>query len=194
MSGTVNAISSPIDFRIGQNPPSGIPEELRPYFDELYLGLNQIIRALTTNCGIGPQIPSQWPSIHGNPFTLVAGNLNRFYCIADEVLAYGSAVNMVLNGGELHARLANATNNTRPAQGFCSQASGIGIGAIGEIQLHSGVARLSGLTIGSRYYLSTTNGLLSSAPAVAAGNIEQYCGLAVTTTQLAYNLNYWIQH
>lgn len=194
MSGTVNAISSPVDFRIGQNPPSGIPAELQPVFDELYLGLNQIIRALTSNCGIGPQIPSQWPVIAGNSLTLLAGNLNRFYVVASETISYGAAINLWNNAGVINARNANATTYLKPCQGFCTLATGIIAGSIGEVQLNAGIARLSGLTIGANYYLSGTDGLLTSAPLVGAGNIEQFCGVAIDATHLSFNLGYWIKH
>lgn len=46
---------------------------------------------------------------------------------------------------------------------------------------------LSGLTVGSRYYLSdTTPGGVTSTPVTGAGKIHQYLGTAITATTIAF--------
>ena len=194
MSGALTAYSSPVDFRISTSPPGTIPPELTPVFNELYLSIHQIILTVTNNCGVGPQIPSQWEVIKGDSFTLQAGNLNRFYVEASELIPYGAAINLWNNGGILMAQNANATTHTKPCQGFCSTIGGIAVGTAGEVILNAGIARLSGLTLGANYYLSGTNGLLTTVPLTGAGNIEQFCGVAIDSTHLSFNLGYWINH
>lgn len=186
--------NAPINFFIPQQPPVGIPEELKPAFQTLYNALQQIILALVNNCGIGPQNTIDWPQLAGLPTTLLFGNMGRFYVTASENIQQGAMVNLYNNAGSINVRNANATNNTKPAHGFCSTAGGILAGAVGEVTLLQGVATITGLTVGTRYYLSTTNGLVTNVAPVAAGNIEQYIGIAITGNTLLTNIGYWIQH
>ncbi len=97
-------------------------------------------------------------------------------------------------GGVAQVRNANATDSSRIADGFCTTTGGISSGTVGEVQLFSGVTQFAGLVAGTRYYLSTTNGLVSPTPATAAGNVEQLVGVGIDTTHLAVNLGNWIQH
>lgn len=193
---SLGAYSSSVDFRIGQNPPDNLSPELKAALQELYTSFQLMIATMIDECGISGQLPSIWQQVaEQDPVsTLNSGNLNRLYVKASEALSQGSVINLWNDAGTLKARKANATNNTKPCDGFCSTVGGIASGSFGEVQIHSGVATVTGLTVGDRYYLSTTNGAMANAPAVAAGNIEQYLGIAITTTQLAFNAHYWIQH
>lgn len=186
--------NAPTDFRISQNPPDEIPEAYRAAFTQIYSAIQQLILTLVTNCGIGPRDVSQWLQLSGNVTTLLAGNLNRLYVPVSENIVYGAALNLYAGGGGLTARLANATNATKPAHGFCSTPGGIAIGTTGEMQLHVGTVQIAGLTPGLSYYLSTTDGLITNSPPVAAGNIEEYVGVAVSSTVLAFNTGAWLQH
>lgn len=194
--------NSPVDFRIGQTPPPRLsdPDQriqqsaMLAAINDIYFFSSQVIRAFIDYCGIGPQIKTDWIRFAGNPQTLLAGNLNRLYVTAEEDVLFGAAISLHSLAGELTVRNADATDNTRPCDGFCSTLNGILSGDTGEVQLHCGIAFVGGLTVGSRYYLSTVAGNYSAAPATAAGNIEQYLGVAITTTQLAFNSHYWIQH
>lgn len=192
---TTQQYNSPVNFFIGQDPPDGIKDPVAvSAFQEVYNAIQNIIQALVNNCGIGPQPSSVQLQLAGVPSTLIAGNLNRLYVTASENITFGAVINLFQSGGILQARNANATNNTKPADGYCSSTVGILAGAIGEVQLGHGLTSFNGLTIGDRYYLSTTNGLVSNAPATAAGNIEQYVGVAIDVSDLFVNLGYWIQH
>lgn len=173
---------------------SAIPEGARPAIEELYAFSFQAIRAFVDYCGIGPQNFVNWSLLAGNPRTLLAGNLNRLYVVASEAIAQGAAVSLFNSAGVLNVRNANATNNTKICDGFCSTPGGIAAGASGEIILNNGVASIGGLTIGQRYWLSTTNGLIANVPAVAAGNIEQYLGIAISSTTFSFNVSNWLQH
>lgn len=185
---------APIDFRIAQRPPVGIPRETLAAFNELYSFSQQVIQALITECGIGSRLPTDWSLLSGSSGTLLSGNLRRFYTVAEEALAIGDVISLHSTGGLLKARKANATNNTKSADGFVELAP-IAMGAVGEVILSTGVLITVGLTQGNRYFLSAavSGGITAVAP-VAAGNIEQYLGIALSTTELYFNSGYWIQH
>lgn len=182
------------NLQIPRAIPSGLPKELVDTFNEIYTGMNNLAVALITECGAGPRDINQWSTLAGITSTIQADNGSRFYVIAGEALNYGDIINIYSVGGSPNARKANATNNTKPADGFCSSPSGIAIGVAGEVILAHGVLPASGLTTGQRYYLSTASGFISSVPATAAGNIEQYLGVALNANALYFNSGYWIQH
>lgn len=188
--------NSSVDFRIGQSPPDNLSPEMKAALAELYNSVQLIIAAFIDQCGISQQLPSLWQQTaeQAPDSTLNSGNLNRLYVQASENIAFGAAVSLHNVAGVLQARNANAANNTKACDGFCTTVGGILATGYGEVQLHSGIATIVGLTVGSRYYLSTVNGLVAAAAAVAAGNIEQYLGVAITATSLAFNIHYWIQH
>ena len=201
MSGIVGSISTgysaPVDFRISQTPP--VITDLADANDmavEVYASIQQIINSLVNYCGIGQQLPANWSSLAGSSATLLTGNLRRFYAVASENINYGAIISLVNGGsGTVKARNANATNNTRIADGFCSTVGGVTTGNAGEFILGSGVVPINALTPGQRYWLAPTNGLIQNAAPVAAGNIEQLLGIAIDATHFFYNSNgFWIQH
>lgn len=190
----LNSFTAPVDFRLSQTPPDGIEDPaVKAGFDEVYNSFQQVFRTFVDYCGIGPQPSDSWAQLAGNPSTLLASNLNRFYVIADEPITQGAAISIVNVAGAAHAVNANATNNTKPCRGF-SNGPTVSTGEVFEAILGQGITNISGLVPGNSYYLSTSNGLISSGPAVGAGNIEQYLGFAVTDTTLVFNVGYWIQH
>lgn len=197
MSGGITSqYNSPIDFRLSQSVinEGQIDPGSRPAIEELYAFGFQVIRAFVDYCGIGSQNFANWSLLAGNPKTLLAGNLNRLYVTASENIIQGAAISLFNNAGVLNVRNANATNNTKICDGFCTSSGGILAGSPGEVTLNSGIAAIGGLTIGSRYWISTLNGLITAAPPVAAGNIEQYAGIAISATVLSFNLSNWFQH
>lgn len=197
MSGGITSqYNSPIDFRLSQSVinEGNIDPGSRAAIEELYAFGFQVIRAFVDYCGIGSQNFNNWPLLAGNPKTLLVGNLNRLYVVASENIIQGAAVSLVNTAGILNVRNANATNNTRICDGFCSSPGGINAGSPGEIILNNGIASIGGLTLGARYWLSIINGLITAVPPVAAGNIEQYVGIAISPTILSFNISNWFQH
>lgn len=184
---------APTNFFIGQTPPDDLPADVHGTFSVVYAAIQQVIQTLVTNCGVGSRNNSQWAILAGSASTLLGSNLNRFYATASENITFGAAVHFTNVAGILNARNANATNNTKPARGFCNTIGGVATGNIAEFIINSGTVTLAGLTPGQNYFLSTTNGVVSNTPAVAAGNIEQYLGFAINSTTLSFNLSYWIQ-
>lgn len=114
--------------------------------------------------------------------------LSRVMAVFDTIIAPGQPVAVYLSGGKLHARLANATDNTKPAVGFCTKVAGIA-GTVGEFQTSGINEYCTGLTIGAQYYLDTTSGAITTAKPVGAGKIVQPIGFAITTTSLFFNPN-----
>jgi|KBSMisStandDraft_5_1062788.scaffolds.fasta_scaffold18961_4 hypothetical protein len=196
MSGTLpSAYSSPVDFRISQSPPiiSNITD-VNFAVSDLYAFGQQVIHTFVDIVGIGPQVLPRQAALEGSTSTLTMGNQHRFYVRALENIGLGAIISLTNNAGKIAARNANATNNTRIADGFCSDPGGIGVGQVGEVILITGIAPVGGLIVGQRYWLSTTNGIIQNGPPVAAGNIEQYLGIAIDTTHLLFNCGIWLQH
>lgn len=197
MSGGITSqYNSPVDFRLSQSviSESQIDPGSRAAFEELYSFGFQVIRAFVDFCGIGSQNFANWSLLAGNSKTLLAGNLNRLYVIASENISQGAAITLFNNAGVLNVRNANATNNTKICDGFCTSPGGILATAPGEVVLNNGIIFIGGLTIGQRYWLSTTNGLIVNTPPVAAGNVEQYLGIAISATAFSFNMGNWFQH
>lgn len=94
-------------------------------------------------------------------------------------LAYGSVVNLYLSSGKIAARLADATDNTKPAFGIVNNPLGIDAGLYGEVVIGEGyVQGISGTTLGSIYYLSTAGAVQLARPG-AVGSIIQAVGFGL---------------
>lgn len=185
----------PFTLGISDKAPEGIDPKLRSFADEIYNAFQQIQLAIHNYLGVGQQIQELWSQLKYTE-TLHQASQTRFYCQASEDIAYGHAVNLFASGGVLVARNANATNNTKPAHGFCTVSTGVLANDYMEVVLFRGVIPgFTGLTLGARYFLSTTNGLVTTSAPGAAGNIEQALGIAVDTTALLYDFGlHFIQH
>lgn len=197
MSGVSPAYNLSVNFRLPQNPPplpSNVPQPVVDAFEDIYLIMNNLANAFVTLAGAGPRLTREWPILANDPTTVLAGNVNRIYVRAFEVIAYGELITFGVDAGELVVKLASATDNSRPAVGFCNTTTGAAIGDVVEYIIGHGLLPASGLTPGAHYFLSTTPGFLSAVPAVAAGNIEQYIGVALAADRLYLNTSYWIQH
>lgn len=105
---------------------------------------------------------------------------------ASEAIGAGKFYNLWSDAGTLKARLAD-NSNARPAHGFvrdaiASSATGTGY------PLDSVNTALTGLTVGTKYYLGTAGGVLAAplnATDVAnAGKIDQKLGMAKSATEL----------
>jgi hypothetical protein len=119
----------------------------------------------------------------------------RVYCPALEAMPYGALVNLTQSGGALAARFANASNNTRPCYGINNTPGTCAIGATIEVALPGCyVTSIGGLVEGTRYYLSTTNGLLTNTPPAVAGNILEAIGFALASNVLYFfpSTQWWV--
>jgi hypothetical protein len=107
---------------------------------------------------------------------------------SSENISAGALVNVFDSGsGVMKVRNANA-NTGLPAHGFAAES--IPSGTPGGINLSPGI--ISGLTLsgGSKYFLdpATPGGVVTPAPTYTTGQICQYVGVALSTTELAFVL------
>ncbi|MBC7426717.1 MAG: hypothetical protein H7321_09300 [Bacteroidia bacterium] len=109
-----------------------------------------------------------------------------FTAVASEALLAGDFVNVYSNAGVLNARKADATTNTKPANGFVlANVASAGVATVYIIgQLNSAIA---GLTVGSEYFLSTTPGTITVTSPSATGNISQFIGRADKVTEIPFS-------
>lgn len=105
--------------------------------------------------------------------------------LASEALTAGHMVNIWDNSGITNVRKADAAASGKEANGFVlnSYASG----ASATVYLRGSNTLFSGLTGGRRYYLSETSpGNITLTPPNATGNVVQYVGRSLSTTELEF--------
>jgi len=107
-----------------------------------------------------------------------------FALTAAGAIAAGNLVNIHSAAGA-KIRKANATDATKPANGFvlAAIADTISGGVFGPGRLITGLA---GLTPGATYYLDTAAGGVTDTPPAASGNIIQEVGVAISATVLLF--------
>ena len=97
----------------------------------------------------------------------------------------GSFVNLYYDTGTLKMRYSDATDNTKPYNGFVLAA--VPSGTNGTVYLPGNInTNLIGLTPGANYYIdkATPGGITTDVSAFSGGNIVQHAGLAISATQL----------
>lgn len=176
--------------------PEGVPKELFNQFFTIYQAIQNLNRQYVELLGIDEATPDLWSQLTMDQ-TLYQANLGRLYIKQLEAVSFGNCISLILDAGELKIRKANATDNTRPAAGFVSsQDHVVGIGSMCEITLGVGlITGVGGMIPATRYFLSTTNAIITNLAPVAAGNIEQVVGVALASNRLLMNIDHaWIQH
>lgn len=186
--------SSSIDFRLPKAPPAVANlEDASSAITSIFSTLNIMAQAFTNILGVGHQETATWPQLSGSDATLGNSSSNKFYAKTMDDLTFGELISLVDNAGIAGIMAANAASH--PCHGFCSTEGGATAGSTCEVTLLEGLAPVAtgGLTIGHRYFLAVGGGF-SPAPAVGAGQIEQFLGIAVTTSSVILNVSNWIQH
>lgn len=112
--------------------------------------------------------------------------------ITSENLVSGDFVNIYNNSGTITARKADATTSAKPAHGFVlanvTSPASCTVYAVSNTN-----TALTGLTIGSDYYLSTTPGTITTTAPSTAGNIIQPMGRAHSTTAIVFSSAEYIE-
>lgn len=108
---------------------------------------------------------------------------------ASEAIGAGKFVNFFDNGGAFSMRLADNSNG-RAADGFVTEA--VASAAVGSVYPLDGTnASLTGLTVGTHYWLGTAGGVvatpLDEADAGNVNKISQHLGVAKSATELVTN-------
>lgn len=108
--------------------------------------------------------------------------------VASEALSAGDFVNIYDNAGTRSARKADASNSARFASGYVLSA--VTSGAIATVVLQGTNTALTGLTIGTRYYLSgTTPGAMIATLPNPLPTVVQLLGIAVNTSSLNFEFD-----
>lgn len=102
---------------------------------------------------------------------------------AGEDLSANDVVNIYDNAGTLTARKADATDATKPAIGYVKEAA---TGGSNVSVYTDGFLPGSGFTPGSKYFLATTPGQVTTTPPSGSGNIVQYIGRAISTDKIKF--------
>ena len=103
---------------------------------------------------------------------------------ATAAISAGMAINVYSNAGVLSVRPADNTAVGSEANGYAPSA--IASGASGTVNLGEGLINgLSGIVVGTNYFLGTVGAFTATVPATA-GNLIQYCGKGMSTTELLF--------
>lgn len=103
---------------------------------------------------------------------------------ASEAIAAGALISIWNSTGVLKIRNADNTSSAKQADGFAPAA--ITSGATGTAVIGEGyITGLSGLTIGTRYFLGAAGAVTATAP-TTTGGIVQSVGIADTTASLEF--------
>lgn len=124
------------------------------------------------------------PSSDVPDFTPAVLAVNSASVVAGEDLVAGEFVNIYADSGVAKARKADATDDSKPADGFvlAAVASGATAKVLGPGSLND---QLAGMTPGALQYLATGGGRTETAPS-AGGNWVQPLGKAVSATELQF--------
>jgi hypothetical protein len=113
------------------------------------------------------------------------GSDSKSGILASEAIAAGSLVNVYNNAGVLNVRKADATAAGKEANGFALAA--ISNAQTGTIYFEGTITGLTGLTPGTRYYLSAaTPGTATLTPPSASGNVIQFVGVSLSATEITF--------
>lgn len=104
---------------------------------------------------------------------------------ASETLASSDVVNVWDDSGTVKVRKADATAVGKEANGFVL--AGVTSGQNATVYFDDELTGLSGLTPGTRYYLSAaTPGAITATAPSTAGNVVQHIGTAVSTSSIIF--------
>lgn len=158
------------------------------------IGQLKEVQATTTSAGAGNS--GQIPALNSSgvlDITLMPIGVGTPTIVlpTTEIIAAGAFINVWNNAGTPSVRNANATDTTKPAHGYVL--AGFGSGSNATVYLASENNVLTGLSVGSVYYLTTTGGVVSTTPPNTTGNSLQTVGYAINTTTIQYSQSIPIQ-
>jgi len=115
----------------------------------------------------------------------------KVFCLIEETISGGEWVNLFYDTGRLKCRKATA-NSSGPykADGYIKTAHTYVATPIEvDIYLNGKNDQFSGLTVGAKYYLSTTAGTMSTSAPTVTGEMYQLLGKSISTTELLFEKN-----
>lgn len=178
----VQQTKSSINLGIGIQPDVKNQE----LFNELYRvynALRSLSYALDAYTGAIVPDEGEWPFLPLQQTNRQA-NVSVIYVKAFENISSGAVCKLTVNAGELVAVNANASTGDEV---HCFNAGGVTAGNFGRFYqpncIHGGY---SGLTIGTTYWLSAIDGVITSTMPVTSGYIQQKVGYALSDTELFF--------
>ena len=102
---------------------------------------------------------------------------------ASETLTAGDIINIWNDAGTPSMRKADSATTGKEADGFVI--AGVTAAATGDAILDGTISGLSALTIGAKYFISTSGGITTTAPSTV-GHTIQYVGKAKSATELIF--------
>lgn len=181
---------SPIDLGIAQ-VPDGIPDELFPIFNGIYIALHNLQQSLGDYTGVNfADVNYLIENALGPDSTILIGNMQILRAPSMLAIGAGLFVNLVNNSGVLSAQKAQANALATRAHAFSLNTTT----AAGQPQilvLNSGYnPTFAALTVAQTYYLSTvTPGGIQNTKPVAVGTIAQEVGFALSSTEVMVRLS-----
>lgn len=175
MTGT--AVGFSVDLGLSRQPDTTDPV-LFPELMKIYNALQNLALAMDYNTGASIPTAAEMQQLLANNSVLV-GRQSRLFCKATETISAGAIVDFTFDGTMHNVRLANATNGVeRRCRGFNPGAT-VAAGNYAEMQLMGLCTVYAGLTVGTTYYLSTTPGVISTAPPANGSHLIQPVGFAL---------------
>jgi hypothetical protein len=104
--------------------------------------------------------------------------------VTSEDLSAGNLVNIYDNSGTPTARKTDATSEGKECHGFVLASTTSPAAA--TVHLEGKLTGLSGMTAGTRQYITTTAGTAGSTAPSAAGNVVQCVGIAVSASVIDF--------
>lgn len=123
-----------------------------------------------------------------NSFMPTGIGANTFTLPCTESLSAGDFINVWSNGGVSSMRKADATTAGKKADGFVLSAFTSGASAT-AYPFGGDNTALTGLTIGSFYFLATTAGGVTATVLTGSGNALQGLGVAISTSAMVTEYN-----
>lgn len=158
--------------------PAGASDDQARVLTPIYMALNALAQKMSEATGQLSYSEDEMAQIN-QAGTIISQNAVKIYLKATVALTFGQLCNILLDTGKLAARLADSTNNTRPAHCICNAPEGLAVGEFGEFILMTGyTSGISGTAIGTFYYLGTAGNSQAARP-VAAGSIVQSVGIGL---------------
>lgn len=160
--------------------PTNTDPKIEPDLRDVYTAMRNLAAAIGQYGGF--EEADEGLQNIGNVLVTAGANKRRVYVPTLEDMPYGSAVDLVDSGG-LAARYASALDATRPCKGFNNTVGASVAGTVIEVVLPGGyITSVGGMVPGTRYFLSTSNGLISASPPAVAGQLVEALGFALTSS------------
>ncbi len=182
-------VNTPIDVRLPLTPDlSGeVPVEITAEFNRIYNAIRQLQIGATAYTGAAAQ-DTAVQSVVTPDQTIINQNMNRLYIKASVNIAFGQMVRLTNpGGGIIGGKLSDATTiNSFGVNAWCSTVGGIAAGSFGEVICGPGLCNgVSGLTIGTMYWASTTPGAITSVK--PSPGMQQLVGIGLGANLLYFN-------